>query len=119
MLIFSSSFEEAALDAGGRFMWATPCSPLTQAGWSGRLLADLEGLALRLPSLIVATTASVCVASCSQEQTGYTDEQRRCISQRHSNYDAKKLDQCVDVCEACMTGTPVTCTTSCKLKGAT
>jgi len=74
---------------------------------------------LRLPSLIVAMTASVCLASCSQEQTGYTDEQRQCISQRYSKYDAAKLDQCVDVCKMCMRGTTTTCTTSCKLKGAT
>jgi hypothetical protein len=74
---------------------------------------------LRLPSLIVATTASLCVASCSQEQTGYTDEQRQCISQHYSSYDARKFDQCVDVCKICMRGTITTCTTSCKLKGAT
>jgi len=79
---------------------------------------DLEGLALRLPSLIVAIAASICVASCWQEQTDYTDDQRRCIAQRYYNYDATKLDQCVEVCKACMNGTPVTCTTSCKLKGA-
>jgi hypothetical protein len=51
-------------------------------------------------------------------QTEYSDVQRACIAQRYSQFDARKLSQCVDVCEACVTGTTVTCTTSCKLKGA-
>jgi hypothetical protein len=51
-------------------------------------------------------------------QAEYSDQQRACIAQRYQKFDASKLSQCVDVCEACMTGTTVTCTTSCKLKGA-
>jgi hypothetical protein len=48
----------------------------------------------------------------------YSDEQRACILQRYSQYDPKKLTQCLDVCKFCMKGSTVTCNTSCKLKGA-
>ena len=63
------------------------------------------------------TTLAVGVASCSKDDE-YTDQQRACITRHYTNYDAKKLSQCVDVCMACMRGTTVTCNTSCKLKGA-
>jgi hypothetical protein len=56
-------------------------------------------------------------ASCSRE-VEYTDQQRLCIAQRHTTYDAKQLSQCVDVCKACMNGNTVTCNTSCRLRGA-
>jgi hypothetical protein len=72
---------------------------------------------MRLRGLSVLTALAICVASCSPED-GYTDQQRACISQRYVNYDSRQLSQCVDVCKACMTGTIVTCNTSCKLKGA-
>jgi hypothetical protein len=51
-------------------------------------------------------------------QTEYSDEQRACIAQRYSQFDGKKLSQCVDVCKACMKGSTATCNTSCWLKGA-
>jgi hypothetical protein len=37
---------------------------------------------------------------------------------RRPPYDAKNLKQCVEACIACDSGTTVTCTTSCTLKGA-
>jgi len=57
------------------------------------------------------------LAACSQEAE-YSDQQRVCIAQRFGNFDASKLNQCVDACKACMNGNTVTCSTSCKLKGA-
>jgi hypothetical protein len=72
---------------------------------------------VRLRSLSVLTALAIGLASCSQEE-GYTEQQRACIAQRYPNYNARQLSQCVDVCRACMTGTTVTCNTSCKLKGA-
>jgi hypothetical protein len=51
-------------------------------------------------------------------QAEYSDEQRACIAQRHKEFDARKLNQCVDVCKACMKGNTATCNTSCWLKGA-
>jgi hypothetical protein len=61
--------------------------------------------------------ASIGLASCSQE-VEYTDQQRACIAHRYNSYDARKLDQCLDVCKTCMNGNAVTCNTSCKLRGA-
>ena len=72
-------------------------------------------MALRSPSVLIVL--AIGLASCSQED-GYTNQQRACIAQRYTNYDAKQLSQCVDVCKACMNGTIVICNTSCKLKGA-
>jgi hypothetical protein len=72
---------------------------------------------VQTPSLIILVSIAVCAASCSQE-IEYSDQQRACIAQRYKKFDVRNLSQCVDVCETCMTGTTVTCTTSCKLKGA-
>jgi hypothetical protein len=71
---------------------------------------------IKLIRPIVLVAIAICVASCSQE-VEYSDQQRACIAQRYKEFDARKLGQCVDACKACMTGTTVTCTTSCKLKG--
>jgi hypothetical protein len=68
-------------------------------------------------SVILLVAAAAGLAACSQEPE-YSDQQRACIAQRYKKFDARNLSQCVDVCKACMTGTTVTCTTSCKLKGA-
>lgn len=57
------------------------------------------------------------LAGCSQELET-TPEQRSCIAGRYSSYDSKQLNQCVDVCKACMKGNTVTCNTSCRLRGA-
>ena len=74
---------------------------------------------MQLPSLSALIALAIGLASCSQEQqAGYTEQERVCIAQRYTDYDAKRLSQCVDVCEACMKGTVATCNTSCKLKGA-
>jgi hypothetical protein len=66
---------------------------------------------------IALVAIAVSAISCSQD-VEYSDQQRACIAQRHKKFDAKNLSQCVDVCEACMTGTTATCNASCKLKGA-
>ena len=72
---------------------------------------------MRLRSLVCWTALAVSLAACSQE-IEYTPEQRSCIAQHYTNYDASKLGQCVDVCKACMKGNTLTCNTSCKLRGA-
>jgi hypothetical protein len=43
---------------------------------------------------------------------------RACIAQRYPTYDRKRIDQCVDICKACMNGNTITCNTSCRLNGA-
>ncbi len=72
---------------------------------------------MQLRSLVLLTALAAGLASCSQE-VEYTDQQRSCIAQRYTNYDARQLNQCVDVCKACMRGNTVTCNTSCRLRGA-
>ena len=68
-------------------------------------------------SLTRWTVLALGLASCSQEMD-YTEQQRVCIAQRYASYDARQLNQCVDVCRACMKGNTLTCNTSCKLRGA-
>jgi hypothetical protein len=69
--------------------------------------------------LAVAALAAIAVSLASRSrETEYSDQQRLCIAQRYPNFDARKLNQCVDVCKVCMNGNDVTCNTSCKLKGA-
>ena len=70
---------------------------------------------LRTFSVLIA--GAIVMASCSKEPE-YTDTQRACIAQHYSKYDPTNLNQCVNICKACMNGTTTTCTTSCKLKGA-
>ena len=72
---------------------------------------------MQLRSLSVLVVVAIGLASCSRE-VEYSDQQRACIAQRYTNFDAKNLSQCVDVCKSCMNGNTVTCNTSCKLKGA-
>lgn len=52
------------------------------------------------------------------QEPDYTPEQRVCIASHYAAYDAKQLNQCVDVCRVCMKGNVVTCNTSCRLRGA-
>jgi hypothetical protein len=72
---------------------------------------------MQLRRLSILASIVLCIAGCSKDD-GYTDEQRFCIARHFSRYDSQKLDQCVDACIACRSGTTTTCTTSCKLKGA-
>jgi hypothetical protein len=58
------------------------------------------------------------LASCSDERSEYTEQERVCITQRYTNYDANRLSQMCRCVQSCRNGTIVTCNTSCKLKGA-
>ena len=68
-------------------------------------------------TLIHCTVTAMLLAACSNEPE-YTDQQQACIARQYKVYDRKQLDQCLNVCKSCMSGTTTTCTTSCKLKGA-
>ena len=72
---------------------------------------------MQLRRLVCLTVLAIGLAACSQE-VEYTPEQRVCIAQRYASYDSKQINQCVDVCRACMKGNTVTCNTSCRLRGA-
>jgi hypothetical protein len=68
-------------------------------------------------ALLATGLLAMGLAACSQE-IDYTPEQRACIAGHYASYDSKQLNQCVDVCRACMKGNTVTCNTSCRLRGA-
>jgi hypothetical protein len=72
---------------------------------------------VRMGRLFCWTALALALGACSQE-VDYSGEQRACIAQHFSGYDASKLNQCVDACKLCMKGTTVTCNTSCRLRGA-
>jgi hypothetical protein len=72
---------------------------------------------MRSGSLCALILAAAGIAACSKEPE-YTAQQRACITQRYPTYDRKRIDQCVDICKACMNGNTVTCNTSCRLNGA-
>jgi hypothetical protein len=42
----------------------------------------------------------------------------QCIGNLFSNYSPRNLDQCVKACLSCEKGVMTTCSTSCRLKGA-
>jgi hypothetical protein len=73
--------------------------------------------AVQLRRLVCLIALGAGLAACSQE-VDYTPEQRMCIAQRYAAYDARQINQCVDVCRVCMKGNMVTCNTSCRLRGA-
>lgn len=72
---------------------------------------------MRMRRLVSVMLLAAGLGACSQE-VEYTPEQRSCIAGRYAIYDAKQINQCVDVCRACMKGNVVTCNTSCRLRGA-
>ena len=67
--------------------------------------------------LCMCVAAAMLTTACSNEPE-YTDQQRACIAKQYNDSDTKQSSLCVKVCIACMGGNTVTCTTSCKLKGA-
>ena len=72
-----------------------------------------------MPKLAIGllVLASLVITACSQE-AAQKDSEQICMSKLYPNYDETQLDQCMAVCKSCRHGNTVTCTTSCKLKGA-
>ena len=81
---------------------------------------DIEALTIRqaVPADIPALEEVIRASVLELQGSDYTPEQRSCIAQHYASYDAKQINQCVDVCRACMKGNVVTCNTSCRLRGA-
>ena len=65
---------------------------------------------------VLALTSVIAVA-CTPE-AGQTEQQRDCISRLYPNYSPRQLVQCLAACKSCLGGNTVTCSMSCKLKGA-
>jgi hypothetical protein len=71
----------------------------------------------RSPMRRIFLAASLLLAACSAEPDA-TEPANSCAGKLHPSYNAKVLDQCVDVCIKCDHGTTATCSMSCTLKGA-
>ena len=41
-----------------------------------------------------------------------------CAANSYMKYNPKDLKQCIDICQKCDHGTPISCSTSCSFKGA-
>jgi hypothetical protein len=89
----------------------------SRRGGPGAFNTGIGERAVQLRNLVSLAALAIGLAACSQE-VEYTPDQRSCIAQHYTNYDARRLSQCVDVCKVCMRGNVVTCNTSCKLRGA-
>ena len=71
----------------------------------------------RLQKLVLSILVIVSLVACKPE-AAQTDDERICTAKLYPNYDVTRLDQCMAVCKSCRGGNTVTCSTSCKLKGA-
>jgi hypothetical protein len=58
-----------------------------------------------------------CVPGCSKRDAA-ADIEQACAIKLYPHYQETRLDQCLEVCKSCRGGNTVTCSTSCKLKGA-
>lgn len=67
--------------------------------------------------MIVWLLAVVVLGACSKDDD-LTDAQKVCAVGLYPQYNPKRSEECVNVCKTCKGGNTVTCTTSCKLRGA-
>jgi len=72
---------------------------------------------MKLLCIILLMTIAVFFTACSKNED-HTEQQRLCIARQYNSYDRKQIDQCVQVCKNCFGGNTTTCSTSCKLNGA-
>jgi hypothetical protein len=55
------------------------------------------------------------LGGCQDDTTGSINS---CKANSYTRFDPKDLKQCVDTCQKCDGGTPISCSTSCAIKGA-
>ena len=103
-------------DDGRRWCCAEPAGPIGDCG-IGSLVHLVRGeRVVRWRDLLCLLALAAGLSAC--QEPDYTPEQKLCIASRYAAYDARQLNQCVDVCRVCMKGNVVTCNTSCRLRGA-
>jgi hypothetical protein len=69
--------------------------------------------------VLMALLMTFLLMACSSGGDGNaTAAEQKCAAKLYQNYNEKALDQCMNVCKSCRGGNTVTCSTSCKLKGA-
>jgi hypothetical protein len=83
------------------------------------ILAPISCRSRCLPKLAIGSLifALLAIVACSPE-SAQNDPEKTCALKLYPNYDVTRLDQCMNVCKSCRNGNTVTCSTSCKLKGA-
>ena len=64
---------------------------------------------MQWPSPSVLIASAIGLASCSQEQAGYTGAERKCIARRYYDYKSSLANALMS---ACLNGTVVTCNTA-------
>ena len=69
-----------------------------------------------LAILLSAATLAACTPESSHDVTGSVGN---CARKLYSAYNPKDVKQCVAVCIQCDRGVTTTCSTACKLRGAT
>jgi len=67
-------------------------------------------------SIVLLVGAGLLLASCSDSDV--TSSTNSCAAKLYQHYNPNDIKQCSDVCMKCSNGTPITCSTSCNLKGA-
>lgn len=67
---------------------------------------------------IFVVLALLTTAGCQQETEITGSTSNMCAIDLFPSYNPKNLNQCLAVCSKCDRGTTVTCSTSCKLRGA-
>ncbi|MES2752825.1 MAG: hypothetical protein V4661_15770 [Pseudomonadota bacterium] len=72
----------------------------------------------KLKNICLALLAAIALAACGPKDD-LTEAQKACMSNNFSQYKPSDLEQCVNACKVCRNGNTTTCTTSCRLKGAT
>lgn len=70
-----------------------------------------------MQKVVVLTAAAVILSAC-QPEPEVTGSTNKCATGLYAAFNPKIMDQCVNVCLKCESGTVTTCTTSCTLKGA-
>ncbi len=80
------------------------------------MITRLPTQRLRIGCLTVLALTFI-LAGCSKDDE-FTPEQKLCVAQIYAKYDSSRMEECVDACKKCKGGNNVTCSTSCKLRGA-
>jgi hypothetical protein len=70
--------------------------------------------------IIAIVLSAAALAACTPESNNdVTGAVGNCARKLYSPYNPKDMKQCVAVCIQCDRGVTTTCSTSCKLRGAT
>jgi len=69
-----------------------------------------------MKSQILPLILTLSLVACQDNEV--TGSINSCAANSYMKYNPKDLKQCVEVCQKCDHGTPISCSTSCSFKGA-